>query len=158
VLRVQEERKTARMRQKIALAGKRGATLLEATVVLAILSLLLASAVASVGGFVAQKTLAGWSDAIVNDIRGAQQLAITRRATAVVTFTGGPPAKYATTVGGTSVRGQTLPAEISVTTAAIQFNTLGVPVSGATVVLADARNGQSITISVSPVTGAVTTQ
>lgn len=146
------------MKPKIALAGERGATLLEATVVAAILSLLIASGVASVGGFVAQKTLAGWSDAIVNDVRGAQQLAITRRATAVVTFTGGPPAKYATMVGGTSVRGQTLPAEVSVTAATIQFNTLGVPMSGATVLLTDARNGHSITISVSPVTGAVTTQ
>jgi Tfp pilus assembly protein FimT len=146
------------MRQKIAYAGERGATLLETTVVVAILSLLIASAAASVGGFVAQKTLSGWSDAIVNDVRDAQQLAITRRATAVVTFTGGPPAKYATVVGGTSVRGQTLPAEISVTPAAIQFNTLGIPASGATVVLTDARNGRSITISVSPVTGTVTTQ
>jgi type II secretory pathway pseudopilin PulG len=146
------------MRQKIAFAGEGGATLLEAMVVVAILSLLISAAVASVGGFVAQKTLAGWSDAIVNDIRGAQQLAITRRATAVVTFTGGSQAKYATTVGGSSVRGQTLPAEISVTSATVQFNTLGVPASGTTVVLTDARNGRSITISVSPVTGTVTTQ
>ena len=146
------------MKPKIALGCERGVTLLEATIVVAMLSLLLASGMASVRGFVAQKTLAGWSDAIVNDIRGAQQLGITRRATAVVTFTAGPPAKYATTVGGASVRGQTLPAEISSTAATIQFNTLGVPASGATVVLTDSRSGQSITISVSPVTGAVTAQ
>lgn len=148
----------ARMKLKIALACERGFTLPEVTIVVALLAVLLASGMASVNGFVAQKTLAGWSDAIVNDIRGAQQLAITRRATAVVTFTAGTPAKYATTVGAASVRGQTLPAEISVTAATIQFNTLGVPASGATIVLTDARNGQSITISVSPVTGAVTAQ
>jgi Tfp pilus assembly protein FimT len=146
------------MRSNIALASERGVTLLEATVVVAILSLLIGSAVVSVGGFVTQKTLAGWSDSIVNDIRGAQQLGIARRATAVVTFTGGAPAKYATTVGGTSVRGQALPAELNITSATIQFNTLGVPASGATLVLTDSRNGQSITISVSPVTGTVTAQ
>ncbi len=153
-----EEGTVARMKPKIALACERGVTLLEATIVVALLSVLLASGMASVKGFVAQKTLTGWSDAIVNDIRGAQQLGIARRATAVVTFTAGPPAKYATTVGGAAVRGQGLPPEISITAATIQFNTLGVPTSGATVVLTDARNGQSITVSVSPVTGAVTAQ
>ena len=146
------------MKPRIALACERGVTLIEATVVVALLAVLLASGMASVNGFVAQKTLAGWSDTIVNDIRGAQQLAITRRATTLVTVTAGPPAKYATTIGAASVRGQTLPAEISVSAATVQFDTLGVPASGATIVLTDARNGQSVTISVSPVTGAVTVQ
>ena len=146
------------MTTKVGTVGERGVTLIEVTVLMAVLTVLLASAAASVNRFVAQKTLGGWSDAVVNDIRDAQQLGIARRAASAVTFTAGPPAKYATTVGGASVRGQTLPAEISVTPATVQFNTLGVPASSATVVLTDARNGKSITISVSPVTGAVTAQ
>jgi Tfp pilus assembly protein FimT len=143
---------------KIGPTHERGVTLLEAMVALALVFLLTAGAVASIRGFMAQKTVTGWSDSIVNDIRGAQQLSIARRATTVVTFTNGTPAGYSTTVGGASVRSQTLPAELTLTAAAIQFNTLGIPLSAATLTLTDTRNGQAITISVAAVTGAVTVQ
>ncbi len=146
------------MEPRIALAHERGVTLLEAVVALALVSLVIGAAVVSVGGFLAQKTLTGWSDSIVNDIRGAQQQGIARRTTAVVTFTNGAPPSYATAIGGTTVRSQTLSSELTVTAATIQFNSLGIPSSAATLVLTDTRNGQTVTISVAPVTGAVTVQ
>ena len=149
------------MEPKIAPTDERGITLLETVVAVALVSLALGAAVVSMSGFMAQKTLGGWSDAIVNDIRSAQQLAIAQRTTAVVTFTNGTPPSYATAVGGATVRSQTLQtpsSELTLTPTTIQFNSLGVPSSAATLVLTDVRNGQTVTISVAPVTGAVTVQ
>ncbi len=143
---------------KIGPVHERGVTLLEAIVALALISLVIGAAVVSMRGFMVQKTVAGWSDSIVNDIRGAQQLSIARRATTVVTFTNGAPASYTTAVGSTTVRSQTLPPELALTAATIQFNTLGIPGTGTTLTLTDTRNGQSVMISVTPVTGAVTVQ
>lgn len=143
---------------KIGPAHERGITLLEATVALALISLVIAGTLVSIRGFMVQKTVAGWSDSIVNDIRGAQQLSIARRATTVVTFTNGTPASYTTAVGGTTVRSQTLPPELTLTAATIQFNTLGIPGTATTLTLTDTRNGQTVTISMAPVTGAVTVQ
>ncbi len=141
-----------------SLARERGFTIVETLVALAMVALLIGAAVVSIGGFAAQKTLAGWSESIVNDIRSAQQLGIARRAAAVVTFTNSTPPSYATTIGGVTVRSQTLPSELTITSATIQFNSLGTPSSGATLVVTDTRNGQTITISVRALTGAVTAQ
>lgn len=146
------------MKRHIALACGRGATLLETIVVLALASVLLGATLGSVRGFMAQKTLTGWSDSIVNDIRSAQQLGIARRTPVVVTFTNSAPPSYATTIGGTTVRSQTLPSELTVTAATVQFNTLGIPASAVALTLTDTRNSQTLTISVAPVTGVVTVQ
>ena len=146
------------MKRRAALANQHGVTALEAIVVLALASVLVVAALGSVRGFMAQKTLSGWSDSIANDIRGAQQLGIARRASVAVTFTNGAPPNYATTIGGTTVRSQTLPTELTVTAATVQFNTLGIPASAVALTLTDTRNGQTLTISVAPVTGAVTVQ
>jgi len=137
---------------------ERGVTLLEALVALAMIALVIGVALASIGGFVAQKTLAGWTDSIVNDIRSAQQLGIARRSPAVITITNGTPPGYATTVGGATVRSQTLPSELTVTAETIQFNSLGIPAAATTLRLTNTRNGQTVTISVASVTGAVTVQ
>jgi len=146
------------MEPKIAPTDERAFTLLETVVAVALVSLVLGAAVVSMGGFIAQKTLGGWSDSIVNDLRSAQQLGIAQRTTAVVTFTNGAPPSYATAIGGSTVRSQTLSSELTITPATIQFNSLGIPSSAATLVLTDVRNGQTVTISVAPVTGAVTVQ
>jgi len=146
------------MRAKVVPVRERGITVLETMVAVAIFALLTGAAVAGVRGFISQKSLAGWSDTVVNDIRGAQQLGIARRAAAVVTFTNGAPASYTTQVGGATVRSQTLPVPLTITSSSIQFNTLGVPASGVTLSLTDSRTGKTITISVAPVTGAVTAQ
>ncbi len=146
------------MRDPVGRLGERGITMLEAMVALSVFALITAIAVVGVRSFISQKSLAGWSDTIVNDIRGAQQLGIARRAAAVVTFTNGAPAGYSIQVGGATVRNQTLPAPLSVSTSTIQFNTLGEPASGSTVSLTDGATGKTVTISVTPVTGAVTAQ
>jgi prepilin-type N-terminal cleavage/methylation domain-containing protein len=163
-------------RVRIGLPRERGFTLLESLVALAMAALVIGAAVSSIGRFMAQKTLAGWSDAIVNDIRSAQQQAIAKRATTVVTFINGAPPSYAITIGGTTVRSQTLrseltltsPTELTITSATIQFSSLGIPSvctptcvpwsAAQTLTLTDTRNNQTVTISVAPITGAVTVQ
>jgi type II secretory pathway pseudopilin PulG len=138
--------------------GEQGVTLLETGVIVAVLALLAGLAVASVRGFIGQKTVAGWTESIINDIRSAQQLSIAERAGATVTFTSGTPATYTTAIGGTTLRRQTLPPELTVTAGTIQYSSLGIPSAGAAFTLTDARNGQTLTITVAPVTGAVTAQ
>jgi Flp pilus assembly protein TadG len=146
------------MRRRRPAGHERGVTLLETAVIVAMLALLAGLAVASVGGFIGQKTLAGWGESIANDIRSAQQLSIAERSSAAVTLTNGAPAAYATTIGGTTLRRQTLPPELTVTAGTVQFNSLGVPAAGVAFTLTDARNGEALTITVAPLTGAVTVQ
>ena len=146
---------------KHIVAGERGVTLLETTVVVGLITLILAAALASLGRYMAQRTLGGWGESVVNDIRAAQQLGIARRAPAVITFTaqsGGVPASYTVTVGGATARNQTLPGELNVTSSTVQFNTLGAPAAGVTLTLTDSRDGTTVSIAVAPVTGAVTAQ
>ncbi len=144
-------------------AAQRGMTVLELMIVVPLLSILLVLSYVSVARFMSQRSLLGWSDVVVNDVRAAQQLGVARRAAVVVTFTakaGSTPATYTATVGGTTVRGQSLPAELNLSAQTIQFSSLGIPSSGSavTVQLSDSVIGQSRTITVAPVTGAVTVQ
>jgi len=139
-------------------AQERGLTLLETAIALALGGLLLAASVASVRGFVAHQTLAGWRDSIVNDIRSAQQLAIARRQRAAVTFTAGTPATYGITIGDVAVRSQTLSPDLVLAPGTVQFNALGAPIAGATLTLSDAQSDQTVVISVAPITGTVTVQ
>ena len=145
---------------------ERGFTLVEGAVALALLGAVVSFAFVSVKLFVSQRTLDGWSDTIVSDVRAAQQLAIARRTTATVTFTGGAPSTYSVSVGGTTVRGDTLASDLTLTGTTLYFNSLGIPVdssgnqttSAATVQISDSTTGKSKTISVTPITGAVTAQ
>ena len=74
------------MRQSWA-PDQRGMTLLEVIIVLSLLGILLAAVFVSVTRYMSQRTLLGWSDVMVGDVRAAQQLAIARRATVTVTCT-----------------------------------------------------------------------
>ena len=144
-------------------AAQRGMTVLELMIVLPLLTILLIASFFSVTRFMSQRTLLGWSDVVVNDVRAAQQLSVTRRATVVVTFAakaGSTPASYSASVGGNTFRNQSLPAELNVTAQTIQFTSLGVPSTGSTVTvqLSDSVIGQSRTITVAPVTGRVSAQ
>jgi prepilin-type N-terminal cleavage/methylation domain-containing protein len=143
--------------------AQRGMTVMELMIVLPLLAILLALSFVSITRFMSQRTLLGWTDVVVNDVRAAQQLGVSRRATVVVTFTakaGNTPASYNASVGGSTVRSQSLPAELNVTTQTVQFSSLGVPSSGSavTVQVTDSVIGQTRTITVAPVTGSVTAQ
>jgi prepilin-type N-terminal cleavage/methylation domain-containing protein len=145
---------------------ERGFTLVEGAVALALLGVVLSFAFVSVKLFVSQRTLDGWSDTIVSDVRAAQQLAIARRTTATVTFAGGAPSTYSVSVGGTTMRGDTLASDLTLTSTTLYFNSQGIPVdssgnqqtSAVTVLISDSTTGKSKTISVTPITGAVTAQ
>ncbi len=146
---------------------------MEAVVVAAIMTTVLAATAVGVRGYLGVPTLVGWSEVIVNDIRAAQQLSIAQRTLVTMVFTpkGSNPANYTITVGGaggTIVRQQNvdfslaglknLSANLDVTGATLQFSSLGVPVSGVTMTLSDSTSGNTVTITVNELTGAVTTQ
>lgn len=144
-------------------AAQAGMTLPEVMLAVALAAIVLAAGVVSVGRYMSQRTLLGWSDIVVNDIRAAQHLSMARRAAVTVTFaakSGQTPASYAITVGSGTLRNQTLPMELNLTAQTIQFSTLGLPTSGSavTVQITDSVIGASRTISVAPVTGTVTAQ
>lgn len=143
-----------------AIRSPSGASAIELTVAITLFSIVLAGAVVSVQNQVALRELRGWSDTVVNDLRATQQLGITRRAPAVVTFTarvGSVPANYAARLGGTTVRQQTLPPALDVTPATIQFSTLGGSLSPlpVTVTLSHDRISRTRTVTVVPVSGVV---
>ena len=140
-----------------------GMTLPEVIIATALAAIVLAASVVSANRYMSQRTLLGWSDIIVNDIRAAQQVGMARRAAVTVTFTaqaGQSPARYSTTAGGGAIRNQTLPKELNLTAQTISFTTLGIPTatSAVTVQLTDSVIGRSRTITVNPGTGAVTVQ
>ena len=141
--------------------GEAGASLLEVSIVSMMISVVLASSAVSVRTHVATREVRGWSDAIVSDLRAAQQLGIARRASVTVTFAargGGTPATYSTTVGGVTVRQQALPPALNLTSVTVNLNTLGVPLSANPVSLTISHGGtnRTRTITVAPVSGAVT--
>lgn len=143
--------------------GPKGMTLPEVIIAIALAAILLGAGLVSASRYMSQRTLLGWSDIIVNDVRAAQQVSMARRAAVTVTFTaqsGGNPASYTTTVGGGPIRNQTLPKELNLSAQTVQFSTLGVPTSGSavTVQLTDSVLGTSRTITVAPWTGTVTVQ
>jgi Tfp pilus assembly protein FimT len=143
--------------------GQGGLTLLEVAIVVPLLAIVLALTVVSVTKFQAQRTLLGWSDVMVSDIRGAQQSGIARRASVTVTFaakSGVNAASYAVAVGGTTVRSQKLPTELNLTSTSVSFSTLGIPTSSSaiTVTMTDSIIGRSRTITINAVTGSVTAQ
>ncbi len=144
-------------------AGPKGMTLPEVMIAISLAAIVLAAGLVSANRYMSQRTLLGWSDVIVNDIRAAQQVSMARRAAVTITFTaqaGGNPANYTTTVGGGTVRNQTLPKELNLSAQTVQFTTLGVPTSGSalTVQLTDSVLGTSRTITVAPGTGTVNAQ
>lgn len=144
-------------------AAQQGMTLLETIIAISLGALVLGMGLVAANRYMSQRTLLGWSDIIVNDVRAAQQVSVARRAAVTVTFTaqaGANPASYTTTAGGGTIRNQTLPKELNLSAQTLQFSTLGVPTSGSTVTvtLTDSVIGQSRTITVAPGTGTVTAQ
>ncbi len=144
-------------------AAHAGMTLAEVMIVMSLALIVLGAGVVSVNRYMSQRTLLGWSDVIVNDIRAAQQTGMARRSAVTVTFTakaGGNPAKYTVTAAGGTIRNQTLPTELNVTAQTISFTTLGIPTSASavTVQLTDSVIGTSRPITVIPVTGSVKAQ
>jgi len=135
----------------------------ETAIAVTIVAAILVASAVYIGGYLGQRTLTGWGDTVVNDIKAAQQLGITRRALVTMTFTGrsgSAQASYATTIGGVTVRGQTLPSELDLTSITLQFNTLGAPTSpvATTLTLSDSRSNASVAVTIVPVTGAVWAQ
>jgi type II secretory pathway pseudopilin PulG len=135
--------------------------MIEAIVAIAMLSIILAAGLVSIRGFLGQQTLAGGADAVVNDLRAAQQLAIARRAPAVITFTpksGNASASYSTALGVNTVRQQRLSAQLNVTAATVTFTSLGQTPSAVTVTVTDSVSSRTTVITVAASTGAVTVQ
>src|SRR5262249_15710619 len=94
-------------------AAHAGMTLPEIMIAISLALVVLGAGVVSVNRYMSQRTLLGWSDVIVNDIRAAQQTGLARRAAVTITFTaksGSNPANYSVTAGGGTIRNQTLPA------------------------------------------------
>lgn len=148
-----------------AAASERGVTVLELGVAVALLLLVLATSVVSVRAHLADRQLTGWTETLVNDVRAAQQLGISRRAVVTVTFTpraGAAPAGYTTQIGGTTLRRQPLPVPLDLATTlpgnTLQFNTLGVPLipAAAEVTVTHPSRGASRVVTIAPLTGAIT--
>ena len=144
-------------------AAQQGMTLLETMVAISLAAIVLSAGLVGANRYMSQRSLLGWGDIIVNDVRGAQQVSMARRAVVVVTFTaksGSNPASYTTAVGGGTIRYQTLPQELNLTAQTLQFGTLGVPTSGSavSVTLTNSLLGTTRTITVAPGTGTVTVQ
>lgn len=144
-------------------AAQQGMTLMETLIAISLAAIVLGAGLVSANRYMSQRTLLGWGDIMVNDVRAAQQVSIARRAAVTVTFTaqaGGSPATYTTTVGGGTIRNQTLPKELNLSGQTVQFSTLGVPTSGSavSVTLTNSVLGTSRTLTVAPGTGTVTVQ
>lgn len=140
-----------------------GTTALEVTVAVSLAAMILVASLVGATRYMSQRTLLGWSDVVVNDVRAAEAIGIARRGAVAVAFTArtsSTPAAYTVTVGGTTVRHQLLPLELDVSAQTVQFSTLGVPVatSSVNVQLTDTALGTSRTIVIVPTTGAVSAQ
>jgi hypothetical protein len=143
--------------------SEQGTTALEVTMAVSLAAMILVGSLVAATRYMSQRTLLGWSDVVVNDVRAAEAIGIARRGTVSVAFTprsGSTRAAYTVTVGGTTVRRQQLPAELDVSAQTVQFSTLGVPVatSSVTVQLTDTALGSARTITIVPTTGAVSAQ
>jgi hypothetical protein len=151
------------VRSGASVVRESGITLIETAIGLTVLLIVLVASVGSVRVFLGQRTLGGWGDVIVSDIRAAQQLGIAQRAPVIMTFvarTSTSPAAYVTTVGGTALRRETLPPELNITSTTFQFDTLEMPAGSKAIslTLSDSRVNYTTTITVIPVTGAVMVQ
>ncbi len=68
-------------------AAQQGMTLMETLIAISLAAVLLGAGLVSANRYMSQRSLLGWSDIIVNDVRAAQQVSIARRAAVTVTFT-----------------------------------------------------------------------
>ncbi len=142
---------------------EQGTTALEVTVAVSLAAMILVASLVGATRYMSQRTLLGWSDVVVNDVRAAEAIGIARRGTVAVAFTArstSTPAAYTVTVGGTTVRHQSLPSELNVSAQTVQFSTLGAPVAttSVNVRLTDTALGTWRTIIIAPTTGAVSAQ
>jgi type II secretory pathway pseudopilin PulG len=154
-----------RSRNRALRSAGGGFTVLELTIATALLAVILAVSLASIKGYFAERAVVSWSETLANDIRAAQQLSITRRAPVTVTFTsraGVTPAGYGTTVGGTTLRRQPLPADMDLvpvppaaSLAPLSLSSLGVPAASVQVRVRHDASSRTRTITVGPVTGTV---
>lgn len=132
---------------------QRGYTLLELLMVGAVAALLLAIGITNLRQAFAREEVDGWARSIANELSAAQQAAITRRTSVIVTF---QDQTFVVAAGGTILRQETLPGHITFGSILrfVQFDRRGLP--AATLVLTiSSTSGRSYTIIVQSGAGRV---
>jgi type II secretory pathway pseudopilin PulG len=137
----------------------RGYSVLELVFVGAIVGLVLSIGVGSISRAVAREELNDAVRALVHELTGAQQAALTRRVDVTVSFQDNVYTVVADPLGAPqTLRVQTLPAHVSFGPAlkVVTFDRRGIPQGTLAIPLTSARAGQTYTVTIEAGTGQVT--
>ncbi len=143
-----------------------GFTFLETVVVLALIGTVLAFAVPSYLNRISNERALGAAHTLAADLHAAQQEAVTRRASVIVTFSGADPAcagngsaaSYVIMSGSSVIKRTCLAADVEwapVPAVGLAFQSLGIPDAGMTIALRSLRSGQQYTVTVKVETGVI---
>lgn len=132
-----------------------GYSLVELAVALAVVAVLLAAGMAGFWLAHAGEQADGWARSMTFDLSTGRQTGIAQRAAVTVTLTESSY-RIATSAGAT-LRGETLPADLSISTtcrsSTCSFDRWGRPTTAGTITLTSASTGRSYVITIEPGTG-----
>ncbi len=141
-----------------------GFTFLETVIVLALIGTVLAFALPSYRNRTSNERALGAVHTLAADLHVAQQEAVARRASVIVTFSGAdaacpaPAASYVITSASSVIKRTCLPADVEwapVPAVRLAFQSLGIPDAGMTIALSSTRTGQQFAVTVKAETGVI---
>ncbi len=145
------------------MAARDGFSLIETTLVLAVIGILLVVGLRSYRGYASNERTLNAARTLASDLRVAQQEAVTRRAAIAVDFhsvdaacTNGP--SYQVTEGTGLIKRACLPQDVTWARvpASLAWEPTGSIATGATLSLRSVLTGKTYTVRVTPQTGAIT--